>query len=430
MARRVTKNTITAIVAALLLVLVAPWLVPAGAYRTRIESSLSNALSRAVTVGAVHFRLLPRPGLSFSNLTIGEDPAFGAESMLFAAEVSADLRLAALGQGRLEFSSLSLRDASFNLVRRDDGEWNVQSLMARASRAAPAGRTAEARPRFPYLEATLSRVNFKYGIEKKAFALADADFALWMEPGAQAAWHGRLRARPMRADANLSDTGILTAQATFVRTSGGTPQLLMEAAWEEAQLGQSSALFFGRDRGWRGSAAADLAMAGPLDSLALTARFSVSDFHRYDIRPAESLRLAAVCTAKFLASTATLAGLGCKAASGDGAITVRGDIRNLFGPRNYRLRASAEEVPLERLVAFARNAKKDLPADLTAEGNLTGELSLVTDSIGGALVVSGSGIARQLTLRSAASETTLPLEAIAFDFGSSALESQMQASPQ
>ena len=66
--------------------------------------SISAAVGRSVDIGSVHLRLLPRPGFDLENLVVYDDPAFGAEPMLRAGEVTADLRLTSLVRGRLEIA--------------------------------------------------------------------------------------------------------------------------------------------------------------------------------------------------------------------------------------------------------------------------------------------------------------------------------------
>ena len=52
-------------------------------------------------------------------------------------------------------------------------------------------------------------------------------------------------------------------------------------------------------------------------------------------------------------------------------LEVRGNAQGWAGDA-YDLSVSAEHIPAERIVAFARHAKKDLPADLTATGEFEG----------------------------------------------------------
>src|SRR4051812_27153790 len=48
-------------------------------YQTRIAQTISGSIGRRVAFTDVRLRLLPRPGFTFSNLSVAEDPAFGME---------------------------------------------------------------------------------------------------------------------------------------------------------------------------------------------------------------------------------------------------------------------------------------------------------------------------------------------------------------
>ena len=143
-------------------------------YRARVAGAISRALGRDVTVSSLEFKLLPRPGLVLYNFVAAEDPSYGAEPMLRADTVTAYLRLTSLWRGRLEIGTLDLENASLNLVRRPDGHWNIEELVERASQVQPAPTGSKcapkSRPRFPYVEASTGRINFKLrrGV-KKAF---------------------------------------------------------------------------------------------------------------------------------------------------------------------------------------------------------------------------------------------------------------------
>ena len=89
------------------LILLPLFLVRPGASRlkSRIITSSVPPWAGPVDIGSVHIRLLPRPGFDLENLVVYDDPAFGAEPMLRASEVTADLRLISLLRGRLEIAS-------------------------------------------------------------------------------------------------------------------------------------------------------------------------------------------------------------------------------------------------------------------------------------------------------------------------------------
>ena len=74
-------------------------------------------------LSSVELRLLPWPGFVLTDLTVDEDPAFGAEPVLHASSVTTAIRLLSLWRGRLEISSISVDEASLNLVRNREGRW-------------------------------------------------------------------------------------------------------------------------------------------------------------------------------------------------------------------------------------------------------------------------------------------------------------------
>src|SRR3954467_169672 len=227
---------VTAIVLTVLAGIFVPPLVTANRLKGRIAGAISNSLGRRVTFGDIHVRLLPQPGFDITDFIVEDDPPFGAEPIVRADEVTAYLRLTSLWQGRLEIAQLSLQNPSLNVVRNERGEWNLAAPLARASQvqAAPtAQRQAEARPRFPYIEASDGRINLKVGQEKKSFAFSEADFALWL--ASEHEWRMRLEARPIRTDANLSDTGTLRVEGSAVRVAadGDTP-LRFDFEWDKA----------------------------------------------------------------------------------------------------------------------------------------------------------------------------------------------------
>ena len=85
--------------------------------RTRIVSSISMAVGRPVEVATVNLRLLPQPGFDLENFVMRDDPAFGAEPVVRAQEVTAVLRFSSLLRGRLEVSRLNLSEPSLTCAK-------------------------------------------------------------------------------------------------------------------------------------------------------------------------------------------------------------------------------------------------------------------------------------------------------------------------
>lgn len=408
-----------AAIAVLALILIAIFLPPwinVSRYRARIATSIGNALGRRTTVDSVSLRLLPQPGFDLGGVTIADDPAFGAEPMLHADQVTATLRLSSLWSRRFEIAKLSLKYPSLNLVRAADGRWNIETLLEHASRIPTAPTTKshpESRPRFPYIEAEGGRINFKLGVEKMVYSLADADFALWLASENEA--RTRLAARMVRTDSYLSDTGTFNFEGRFQRAWNlrDTP-MSVTASVENAQLGQLTKLLDGLDRGWRGAVDLDLALKGTPSNLTVATRAGITDFRRYDITSVDRVRIESRCTAKFSAPTALLSDINCQMPMSGGKLNLSGSLSGILDLRSYDLALSVEKVPLQQLVAVARHAKRDLPDDLSATGDMSGAFTFHRSDPGTPAVWAGSGTTTDAVLRSAVLNPPLELKSLEF----------------
>jgi uncharacterized protein involved in outer membrane biogenesis len=374
-----SKRRIAAVAVLVLLVL---YFVRPGASRlkSRIISSLSAATGRSVDVGSVHLQLLPRPGFDLGNVVVYDDPTFGAEPILRASEVTADLRLTSLLRGRLEIARLELTEPSLNLVHNDAGRWNLEALLEHSAHTpmAPTAKTrSERRPGFPYIEGSSARINFKSGAEKKPYSLTNADFSLWQD--SENSWGVRLKAQPVRTDLNLSDTGLLQMNGTWQRAERfhDTP-LQFNLEWMRAQLGQVTKFFTGNDKGWRGAIQLDVAMTGTPANLQITSTASIDDFRRYDLASMRALRLAANCDGTYSSLIHEFREVKCSAPVGKGSITLTGNV-GFPGSRRFAIAMTAENVPANAISALAQRAKKNLPDDLAVEGLLNGKISMSKD---------------------------------------------------
>src|SRR5271165_202278 len=123
---------LAAVLILLALVFVPPF-ISLNHYKMRLSQLVSASVGRPVRLSDVELRLLPRPGFLITDLTVQEDPKYGAEPVLHANTVMASIRLTALWRGRLEISRISVDEASLNLVRMSSGEWNFDSLFRSAA---------------------------------------------------------------------------------------------------------------------------------------------------------------------------------------------------------------------------------------------------------------------------------------------------------
>jgi hypothetical protein len=417
MSRIFTARRILIAALVLLLLFFVPPFIRLNKYsKRRIVEALRSAIDRPVSVKNVSLQLLPRPGLVLEDFVVQEDPAFGAEPMLRAREVTAIPRLSSLWRARLEIGTLELQEPSLNLVRTPEGRWNVEALLNRATHT-PSAPTTKIRPegrvRFPYIQAKGGRINLKSGPEKMVWAFSDADFALWLE--SEDLWNMRLQARPVRTDANLRDTGTLKLNGTFHRTDKlrDTP-LNVRVALQRAQLGQLTSLVQGRDRGWRGSVYLNATLAGTPAALNVSSDLRIEDFRRYDIFSDDGLRLNVRCLGQYQLAVHGFTAIDCRVPEGDGQLTIRGSVANIVSGRTYQLAIAAERMPIPELLRLLRHAKRGVPEDLQAAGLVNAELTVHKPDPGAVPAWSGNGAAEDLMLQARALTPPVLIDRIAF----------------
>ena len=407
------------VVIAVFLLFLALFLVRPGAGRLRgkVSQSISQALGRRVEIGSVHLRFLPRPGFEFENLVIHDDAAFGAEPLLRSPDVTAWLRVLPLFRGRIEIASLSLDEASVNLTRDPQGKWNLEDLLERAARTSTAPTAAqkmESRPAFPYIEATKARINFKIRAEKTHFAFTDARFALWQE--SENAWGMRLKAQPIRTDANLTDTGVLNLSGMWQRSPvlRETP-VQFSFEWKQAQIGQASKLIYGNDKGWRGNLALAGALVGTPGKLRLSADASIDDFRRNDVLGGGTLQLVAHCAAEYSSLQKMLSNVDCNAPAGDGSLELKGSASGLpFSSYDFVLVST--KVPAQAALSLLRQSRSGIPDDFDASGSLNANLQLSRGDHAQQPHLRGDGNAQDLRINSRSLGSEIALGMVPFSF--------------
>jgi AsmA family/AsmA-like C-terminal region len=415
------RSAIVVCVLLLALFLVRP---RAGRLRGRVSESIAQAVGRHVEIGSLHLRFFPRPGFSLDNLVVRDDPAFGAEPLLRAPDVTAWLRVGALLHGRIEIASLSLSDASLNLTRDDNGKWNIEDLIERTSHTslAPtgAGRVDEG-PSFPYIAATRARINFKEGAEKIHFALTGAEFGVWQE--SRDTWGMRLKAAPIRTDANLTDTGTINVSGAWRRAVNvhQTP-LELSFDWKQAQIGQLSKLIYGVDKEWRGAVAFSGTAVGTPEKLKVSADGLLEDFRERNVLGPGELRVSAHCGAELDLPAHGVSNLDCVAPSGAGFVELKG---GAAGPQSghspfssYDLWLVGTKVPAEALLNVARQTNAGFPDDLLAGGELNGSLEITRDDAAAAIRLQGNGSFRQLQFSSGEASSEIALGTVPFTLSS------------
>lgn len=381
---------VVGVLLALVLLAVLPPLINVNRFRRQIAGSISQSLGRPVRMDSVTLNLLPVPGFTLENFVVGEDPGFGWEPVLRASSVQARLRLRSLWRRRVEFSRISLTDTSLNLVHRDDGRWNVESILLQASRirAAPTGQASGgAAPRFPYIEATGARVNVKMGLEKMPIALTEGEFALWLPQPEQ--WRVRLEGRPARTDTAATDTGTVMVQGTLGRASSRAEvPVELTAEWSGAPLGGVSRVLVGKDVGIRGEMRLRASVAGTVGENRVDSRLELRGVRRADFFPARTLDVDVGCKARALGGFHRLSGVEClwppdAVQSGLGQAVVTGEVPDARSLRTARMAARWTNVPVHGLVDVLREVSSRVSRELEASGAMEGRATCCGEGRGG-----------------------------------------------
>lgn len=223
--------------------------------RRYLTARLEQAFGRPVDVSKFSIRWIPTPGIVAERVTIGEDPRFGQEYFLRADSIVASPRWRSLFMAKLELGTLDLAHPSLNLVRNDDGRWNVESwLPPPANPKAAAGsdgiRTPRASAQLSRIEIDSGRINFSRGIDRRPFALEELAGSIEQEsPGR---WRISLVAHPLRATVHLQNSGTLSVAGIIAGTSARLHPANIALTWSDASLADALRLALGNDPGIRG----------------------------------------------------------------------------------------------------------------------------------------------------------------------------------
>jgi hypothetical protein len=370
-----------ALVVALLVLILAPPYISISRYKSQITHLMAASLGRPVRLSSVQLRLLPRPGFVLTDLTVEEDPAFGAEPVLHADTVTASFRFFSLWRGRIVISRISVDDASVNLVRNEAGSWNLDALM-RSPAIQPAQGAAAPQPSYPLptLVATNSRINIKNGAEKLPFSLVDTDVEFWQtDPGA---WRIQLRGQPARTDVNLNlaDTGVVRLDASLRRMAGSAPSAVhLDMDWREAQLGQLARLITGSDPGWRGDLTGEVHLDGTTEEAQIKSRLRATGVHRAEFAPVAPMDFDANCTLVYRRALNALDNLACDSPLGDGRVHLAGNLPGMAGTPHFSLQL--DRVPITVGLDALRTIRGSLASGLEAKGSVSGKMTYVAAEV-------------------------------------------------
>ncbi len=386
----------------LVIAIVAPPLISLNSLHRRIADSISRGIGRPVRMSSIVMRLLPRPGFEIADFVVEDDPAFGAEPILRSSQVTAYVRLLPLWRGRLEIARIAFDEPSLNLVRNRQGQWNFDSLLSQAAQIpkAPTGeRHPGGLPRFPYIDASNARVNFKSGDEKLPFSFLNADLAVWLEnPGE---WRIQFAAHPVRTDLSLDldNTGIFRLEGSLRRAPALRQMpVQLRAEWSNAPLGQLSRILAGSDPGWRGDLEATADIAGTMDHASLKLTATGQGIHRAEFEPREPMNLEVTCRADFTRAGRFFDAITCLTPTGDGHLLLTGSIHAVPAETDLELSLEINHLPVSMAVEGLRVVRSGFAPVVHAAGTVDGNFSYSANDPAQPAQVHGQATVNSLSL--------------------------------
>ncbi|MGH9483732.1 MAG: AsmA family protein, partial [Terriglobales bacterium] len=334
-----------------------------------ILRSLQASLGRRITASAVHLQLLPLPGVALDNVSLSDAPAFGLEDMVMAERATANISLWNLLWGHLVFAHVHLQSPSINLVRDAAGQWNIVALLDRAGPPHAGGGGRSVAARFPYVDWSDARVNFKFDQTKTHFYLDQVQGSLARE---HSSWRLHLSFVPARSDLNLSNTGVVTMDGRWQASAGGLQNAPFALAvhLRNSYLAGSSALLVGHDAGIHGVLSADLRAVGTGRQFTISGTASAQSLRRWDLLPT-SASVRATFAARYTPQQDRLQieGIGDP---GWKHVQLSGLVLHLFAHPKAVMALRLNDFAAANLLPLAEALKANLPASLLLAGRLSG----------------------------------------------------------
>jgi AsmA protein len=137
MDRRRLWITIAAVVGGiiLLLLIAIPFLLNADNYRPRIQTALSDATGRQVTLGHLSFSLFSG-SLTADQLSIADDPAFSQQPFIQAQQIHIGIEVGPLlFDKQIKIRGITIDRPKINLIQNQANVWNYASLGNSSKRA-------------------------------------------------------------------------------------------------------------------------------------------------------------------------------------------------------------------------------------------------------------------------------------------------------
>jgi AsmA protein len=125
---RAVKIAGIAVAAIVVVLIVLPLLININSFRPKIESELTTALGRQVTLGELSLSIL-RGRVGVDDVSIADDPVFSKSPFITAKSLKVGVELVPLiFSKQLNVTGIVLNEPQITLVKSANGTWNFSSL--------------------------------------------------------------------------------------------------------------------------------------------------------------------------------------------------------------------------------------------------------------------------------------------------------------
>lgn len=144
----------------LVLLIVAPFLIPVNQFKPTIEEKASAALGRTVQLGNLSLSLL-HGALTAEDLSIGDDPKFSPSPFLTAKSLSVGVEMRPLiFSKQLNVTDITISEPQVTLLKNSAGEWNFSTFGVSTAQS-PKTETKPATPSTPSASSSAPDISVK-----------------------------------------------------------------------------------------------------------------------------------------------------------------------------------------------------------------------------------------------------------------------------
>jgi autotransporter translocation and assembly factor TamB len=287
--RRYLSNAAVALALLIATAWVAPYFLNAGRYRARLKAGLERSFGRKVTLGHIALHFFPHLGFTVDNVVVDEDSAFGVEPFVRVGRIDCDLQWRSLWSSHLYFGTLRLADPSINLVRNSAGRWNIENLLLKSGIETQSSGSASqgSVPAYLAVEIEGARLNFKFGENKKPFAIVDTRAHLDFDYRSDRI-DFRVAGEPVRTDLEFPTPGLVELDGSWspARRPGHTLDATLRM--QGTLLYDWIPVLTGRNPEVYGVMNSTIHLSGSLRQIEYSGESHLSQLHRWEQLPASN----------------------------------------------------------------------------------------------------------------------------------------------